>query len=341
MPKAPDTASDAEVSSFLKSSRSNAGPPPSSASGTATAAPSTPTSQDDKPDYLGQAGRGARKAVASLGVNLARTGNEVLSYSAPGLSRRLGELASQLPTAQRLTQFADEPYQSIAEGVGGVGADLASFALQPELGIERGALWLAGKYGPAAAKYTGTAAKAGQWVPTTFGKVSKAGAQIAEGAGRGAVSGAISDPDDPQAGAMAGAVGGAAIPTLAGPVGRTIMREGGARAPHAGLSALATFLNVPYHHLLNYAIGLRALTHEGSRAGRHAGEWVYDRFGRKIGLINPATGGVISSDTLQHWFSGRGEFPWPGSAAPTTAPNYGFDDTEEDSGQGSQAPATQ
>jgi hypothetical protein len=214
----------------------NAGPP---AGGSAEA---TPTNEpgpvgsaiESVHDYIAgpegvspQMRRGAGKALTSTALGAASLAGQLLPTS---VRRTLGQLAGSVPGVKQAQEFANEPYQSFSEGVGGVGADVVTGLATPEFGLGR----LAARAVPATrtvptlthaatppafVKPLGLPGRfmqtAGQWVPGTkqvqnpniVQNVTRAG-QVVENAAKGAAGGAVANPDDPTTGAEYGALGG-------------------------------------------------------------------------------------------------------------------------------------
>lgn len=225
-------------------------------------APAEPT--EEKPfnpdDYWWErSGKGMRKAVAGAVTGIPRAVNAGIGLFSPDLRETLGDLAEKVPGVKSLEDFAQQPSESWAETIGGLGASTMmavggaparATQVLPGVfttgqGFVRPAVTRATGVGGAmprtvpppasvAAPITlpgrfvgnsGGRTATGQFVGARRGFVPtgpRAGAsgleklaRAAQMAGTGAAAGAATDPQNPGAGAVAGAFGGVAGPVLA------------------------------------------------------------------------------------------------------------------------------
>ena len=227
----------------------------------AAAAEEKPFNPDDY--WWERSNKGMRKAVAGVATGIPRAINAGIGLFSPDLQETLGDLAEKVPGVKSLEDFAQQPSESWAETIGGFGANtLMAVAGAPA----RAATALPGVFkagegfvsgaasqsvGAAAAKpavtlpgkfvgNSGGRTAAGQFVGARRGfiptgpKVGASGleklARGAQMAGTGAAAGAGTDPQNPGAGAIAGAAGGVAGPVLSrfvqSPVGRYMAGAG-------------------------------------------------------------------------------------------------------------------
>ncbi|HEX3522566.1 MAG TPA: hypothetical protein VHT52_10830 [Stellaceae bacterium] len=340
MPKqAPPIASDDEINSFLKERNWSA---PGAAPGTApAAAPDTKSAAAPDPGGPGPLTRGAdwlhdqaaqyglvsdapqgrapnydemnwstamgqgaaREAAATgLGINDLAMRHFIPS---PWARSKLEELSSRIPGMQRLRDFAQGESEGPAESVGAGLTDIATGAFVPELGIgktlgnivatpmfKRGVGWVTNPAGSGAlARYAGSAA---------------------EMAGKGALGGAVTDPDDPTTGAAAGAgaalggrvvgkalssgtgkaVGGAIARNLPAMAAGAAMGHGSLLHEAAGgaLGGLASEMYGGVRHSAQH--GLRSYHSPLARYLTQVGRAVFDRTGRFLGY-RPVTAGMM------------------------------------------------
>lgn len=232
--------------------------------------------------------RGLAKEGASLAVNTARLGNRAIGLVSPSLRSRLSDLAEQVPGMKGLEAFADAPKEGIGEHIGGFGMDVAGGLGLGEIGVGSKIAQGASMIAP-----TGRFVRGMGFMPTRWGKVAGAASTAGEAAAKGAIGGAVADPDDPIRGAEFGAAGGAAVPGVSRALGSRMGQfVGGAAArgvPAMGLHALGM-----------HGPGLHLFRHAGSSYHSPLGRWltrfghaVFDRAGRVIGYIDPVTGGLV------------------------------------------------
>lgn len=265
----------------------------------------------DELDWQQAAGRGVAKEGASLLTGAAHLANRGLGLVAPETSRKLGDLAERVPGVRQMEEFAAEPYQSFAEGVGGTALDVFGAGATPELGLGRGISALANKIAPTM-RYVRGARGGARLVPTTFGKITGKAATAAETAGKGAIGGAVANPDDPVTGAEIGAAAGAAIPGVGGamrsPVGQFFGGSLARSLPSAALGAGIGYRHGGVEGGIEGALTGAAIhgVHHSIRSYHSpVGHWLhsfgkkaFDKAGRFIGYIHPLTGGIIAGRAL-------------------------------------------
>ena len=196
-------------------------------------------------DWQQKMGQGVAKNVAGIATGVPRLINKGIGLVSPGLSESLGDLAERIPGVKRAEEFAASPSEGGFETAGGAlatGAELVAGPGEWKLGEK-----LASKFP------TPTFAGGGKgFVPTPRPWVKTLG-DVAESTGRGAVAGAIADPDDPGTGATIGAATGG----LARPLGGLLRSEiGQMAAGHAArgtawaaVQGLGHAIGVPAHIL--------------------------------------------------------------------------------------------
>jgi hypothetical protein len=258
--------------------------------------------------------RGIAKGAAELGVGAARLAGKGIGLVSPNTQSELGELAQRVPGAKQLEAFADRPYADPGEMVGDIGLNLATAAGVGPTRIPGLVKGLAGRIAP-----TSQYARGVGWIPTRFGRVAAGAGTATEAAAKGAVGGAIADPDDPGTGAAAGAIGGAVpvgvghfmqTPT-GGYLGGALARGAAGAATGGGLGYL--FGGQGGAQRGAEAGGLGALGHGLMHGARHTtvsyhspiGQWLqkfgkglFDKGGKLIGWINPTTGGFVASSMI-------------------------------------------
>lgn len=315
---------DAEFDKLMYGS---AGPP----KGVASAPPATETAASDISgglDPSGRVGRGSAKSIAGTAVALPRLANQAIGLASPSLRDRLGDLAERIPGVKRLERFADEPFQSAEEKAGYYGTEGAQFLFGPgelKLGAKLlGKLPKAAKFSSKAAEGAAPARAAESFVAEApggekvlslkgegpipggrqaFEPVTHPAARTAERgidfAARGALAGAITDPQDPGTGAVTGAVTGGALP-LAGKAlqskpGQWIAGQIARRGPYAAIDAIAQSIGIPSHLLWETGIAEAILFYHApggkilDPAGRKAASWL----GRALTRTNPLASGAV------------------------------------------------
>jgi hypothetical protein len=331
------TASDDEINSFLKErnwSTPGAAPDAKSAAPEAKSAASDPSGpglltrgadwlHDEAAQYglVSDAPEGRAPSYDEMNIPTAMGQGVARELAATGLGindlamrhfvpsswarSKLEELSSRIPGMQRLRDFASAPSEGPAESVGAGLTDVATGAFVPELGIgktlgnivatpmfKRGVGWVTNPAGSGAlARYAGSAA---------------------EMAGKGALGGAVTDPDDPATGAAAGAgaaLGGRAVgkalssgtgKAVGGAIARNMpaMAAGAAmghgsflyEAVGGGLGALASEMYGGVRHSAQH--GLRSYHSPLARYLTRVGRAVFDKSGRFLGY-RPVTAGML------------------------------------------------
>jgi hypothetical protein len=326
--------SDDEINKFLSSRGHNPATPEAPPGGTsaadpqATGYPPRPGVMDQIRSYLGigeaptgrpptygemdwqqAAGQGAAREAASLGVGAARLAGRALPE---GARASIGSALENVPGVTRLEQFADAPAEGPAEYLGSGAMDVVAGSAIPTAGLGNLAARAATRTTPVWVNPLGAG---GRWLgsvanPRTV-QAARVGGNVAEAAGKGALGGAITDPDDPSAGARHGAeaalggraIGGAlrsrpvqeiagtmgryGIPTgigylLAGPAGAGIGGGLGAIANEVGKAAR--------HSAHRYYSGIGQTLDRSGRA-------VFDSAGRFLGYLPATIGGEAARAT--------------------------------------------
>jgi hypothetical protein len=233
---------DPEVDKLLYG---NAGPPGATPKGGGTAAPGP---SDDQLDWQQRAGKGIAKTLASAATGIPRAINAGIGLVAPETSEKLGELGERIPGVKRMEDFAAEPSTSWAETAGnvlGTGAQLLMGPGELEIGAKLASMFPKATWMGASGLGRGFRAMPRPWVRNL--------GQAAEYAGRGAVAGAVTDPNDPGAGAALGAATGGLTPAagqaLRSRMGRWVGGQVTRHGPVAMANALAYHLGVPAHLL--------------------------------------------------------------------------------------------
>ena len=349
MPKKPETPawSDDEINSFLSSRGHTLAPqgapaqPGAAGAEEPTGYPPTPGVLDqirnffqtgvapegrpptyDEMDWQQAAGRGFARGAASLGLGAAHLAGQMLPTS---VRKTLGQATEGIPGVRQLQEFAGTEPEGPAEMAGGGLADLAAGSFVPELGLSR----LAARAAPLFRRgvqqvptYVNPLGAGGRWMmanmPTvTYAPRSHAAAQFAartaDTAAKGALGGALTDPEDPATGAEAGAAA-----ALGGRVAgkglksRTGQQIGGWIARHLPTAALGAYEGSGHGTggmlggaaagaALPHVMGVvpRAVTgvtrHYHTIPGRglqRFGQAVFDTSGRFIGYTAPTTAGM-------------------------------------------------
>lgn len=275
--------------------------------------------EPDELDWQQRAGRGVAKTGAWALTGLGHLANQGVGLASPSMQRSLGDLAESVPGVKQMEEFGAQPYEGAAETIGGGLTQLAAGWATPELGLGRLVSGLGNMVAPTARFARGAAL-----TPTGWGRAVGSAATAAESAGKGAIGGAIADPDNPVEGAKVGAVGGLAPPGLSRLLrSRAGQYVGGAMAraaPSLGLGAAVGY-HGPFMHAAHH--GVRSWHSPIGRWFDKYGRKLFDQTGKFIGYVNPLTGGLIAASAFG---SGEGQ-PYPGSEHAQDANNpY----TEED-----------
>jgi hypothetical protein len=226
------------------------------------ARPGTAPSYRDM-DWQQAMGSGVAKGVGIL----AHEGGRLLEHFAPEGSNQW--LEENIPGVRSFDQWAErqykEPYRGPAERAGSY--------------LTQGAATLVG--------------------PSKFVRAGKY-AQAAETAARGALGGALADPDNPVRGAAYGAPAGFAGPlarrALQSPLGQFI----GSHVPGAVLGGL-TYEGLrrlgPIGHAIGAGLVMPSIHWYRSPLGRKLRQWggyVFDEFGNILGRVNPEASGYAA-----------------------------------------------
>jgi hypothetical protein len=244
-------------------------------------------------DWTIRATVGASKALASIPIGLSRL--------AATISPRLGELAKQTrgsyPDMDRaisaLEEHVDAPSRSRAESIGYGAGLLGSAALTPGIGASK----VAARAFPAIYTRAGFA----QPFPRAAAFTRGVGSTV-DTAAKGAIGGAISDPENPGTAALGGAVLGPAAKGLGVAMQTRGAQKIGAHAlPHALLAAPAyhmlTSMGVPAHLAFGVFPALTWYHFPSAAPFRRAGATIIDATGRVIAAIPPS---------LLGYFGGQG-----------------------------------
>jgi hypothetical protein len=326
MPKQePETWNDDEINKFLGSrghtpAVPGAAPTPEGAAAanpTATGYPPRPGVLEQIRGFLGTGaaptGRppsyGEMDWQQAAGQGVAREGAAALTGAGRLASKVVPEGVSNFVSehgGQRLANFADAPAEGPAEYIGSGGLDVALGGMVPSLKLGQ----LAARALPASRPiWINPLGAGGRWMTQqAYPKARaalRAGGNAAEAAGKGAAAGALTNPDDPAAGAEAGA--GAALG------GRAL---GGALRSHTGQEIGGALSRYGIPSGIGYMLGglpgagmgggLGAIAAQVGKAGRHTahryysplgqsldrfGRAAFDRTGRFLGYL-PATVGA-------------------------------------------------
>lgn len=269
--------------------------PTTAAAPTAPAAPSTTAAAPrfDKAEYRKQlydndwsirATVGASKALAGIPIGLSRL--------AAHISPRLGELAKttrqNYPEMDRaitaLEQHADAPSRSRTESLGYGAGLLGSAVLTPGIGGAR----VGARIFPPLFTRRGFV----QPFPRAATTARRVG-ETADVAAKGAIGGAIGNPDDPGTAALGGAVLGPAAKGL-GAAMRTAgaQRIGAHVLPHAALAwpaySMLTSMGVPSHLAWGVFPALSWYHMPSAAPFRRVGANIIDATGKVIASIPPA-----------------------------------------------------
>jgi hypothetical protein len=309
---------DSDLAAFMKRSNSLSPPPKAAAEPTPTSMPTgrgarfhpdeakaaTPTPVQPAPAEpeipeeelpWGQRhdiARGIPHGLAALGTNAVRLQQTLGNIFAPNLTQVVKRNMPDFVRSayHRAREYADEPSQSTTETVARGAAETLPLMAIPggpvEAFVGRRVLsqlpQIAAAVSPRAAAITGAIAR---------------GAGAAE---RGAVGGAIADPEHPGAGAAAGAIGGA-IPGAAGDIlrsraGQSIGAHGLAGIATAGvIYALHHGAGLPYELVAGLAIpGIRWTRTPSGRMVHLVGERLVDAAGQIVGHIPAGVAGFAA-----------------------------------------------
>jgi hypothetical protein len=210
-------------------------------------------------------GRGEAKAAGGLALGAAKLAGRAF----PSINEALGNS----PTAQQLQQFVNRPSEGFAETAGNVAT--------------QGAAMLMGPGGARAAGY----------IPKAY-KYTRAAVEGVEAAAKGALGGAVANPDDPATGAAWGAGG-----SIAGPAFGMGLRSRGGRwlGGHlpGSLAGYSLYNLLGHHDVVGSAL---------AATGAHAVRWVNTPFGNKLyrfgSRLFDQTGRLVGSLTTREDWSG-------------------------------------
>jgi hypothetical protein len=265
---------------------------------------------DEHLDWQQRTGKGLAKSLASTATSIPRAINAGIGLVSPETQEKLGTAAEQIPGVKRMEDFAAEPSTSWAESAGnwaGTGAQLLAGPGELEIGAKLASMFPKATF---AGRGMGFVAKPRPWVHNL--------GQAAEYAGRGAVAGAVTDPNDPGAGAALGAATGGLTP-VAGRALRSRMGEwmGGMIARHgpvAAINAVAYHLGVPAHYLWETGFAQAFLWHRAplgqplERYGRRGAQGLGQLMMRSDPRIPGAAAGSLGNLAEQR--------DWQSSTAP-------------------------
>jgi hypothetical protein len=247
----------------------------------------------------GEIARGEGKALGSLGLGAAK----LAGHAFPSINKAIADS----PSAQQLQQFVDQPPESAAETVGNV--------------MTQGATMMAGPGWARAAGY----------IPKAY-RYARAGVEGVEAAAKGALGGAVANPDDPKTGAMSGAAGS----MLPGALGQGLRSApvkfmGRWMLPETAWALLHGYTGVPFYSGLGPLVAWH--TSPFGRALRNTGEKIVDQTGRLIGSrVTPKDWsrnmGAARTVAKKDW-PGTRQVPAPGSFAGAGTPQMGGYATEK------------
>jgi hypothetical protein len=244
-------------------------------------------------DWQQAAGQGAAREGARLGIGAAKLAGQVLPTS---VRNTLGQMAEKVPGVKRMEEFADAPAEGPAEYIGQGAVDIAGGGMLPALRLgSRAAAMIPRTVTPSSVQPVWNM---GRWIGRTVpaavntypgARVLARGAgNLAEAAGKGAVGGAVTDPNDPGSGALHGAEGAVGGRMLGG-----ALRSRPAQEIAGNLSRYGIPTGI------GYAVGgfpgaaagggLGAIANEIGKSARHTSQRHYstigqslDRFGRAV-----------------------------------------------------------
>jgi hypothetical protein len=195
-----------------------------------------------------------------------------------------------------MEEFADAPAEGPAEYVGQAAADVAGGGMLPALRLgSRAAAMIPRTVTPSSVQPIWNM---GQWIGRTTPAVVKTyprartiargGGNLAEAAGKGAVGGAVTDPNDPVSGALHGAEGAVGGRALGGALrSRPVQEIAGALSRYGIPSGIGYALGGLPGAATGGGLGM--IANEAGRAARHTAHRYYspvgqtlDRFGRAV-----------------------------------------------------------
>jgi hypothetical protein len=235
-------------------------------------------------------GEGAGHGAALMAVDAGRLARNFVPTS-------VADRVSNLPGMQRLTDYADSPYEGPAEAAGSWLTQGALALMGPgEARLGNLAREAIERFWPEATKvayrgrgFAGEAPQIREALPhpaQQFADRWAHRANVAEQMGRGAIPGAMGDPNDPLTGAGVGAItGGLASPIAAGMQSSVGRFMGAHAAPAALWGLLHSATGLPYHDAL--ALG-PLITWYASPVGkrlREVGGKIVTETGRIVGEI--------------------------------------------------------
>jgi hypothetical protein len=281
--------------------------PPAGGKSTADAAPVPDAPKFDADEYRRnlynndwtiRATVGASKALASIPVGIARlAGNVPQLADIAERVRKTYPMADQ--TIRNLEGFVDSPSRSWAETAGyGIGT-IAGFAGTPGVGAERAAAWALPRFW---SRFPPYAFRGGQFVTTPAARIGNAAgtaARATDTVAKGAIAGAVSDPDHPLEGAAMGAAGGA-VPGVLSPAmrSRTMRSLGGSMAASMGGEAILQLMlkqSVPWYAIWPVVHNVRWHTRPVGAMLHRVGNNIVDQAGRIVGEIPGGSAGAIAS----------------------------------------------
>jgi len=251
--------------------RDPAAPPPP-----ATAPAERP--ERDENWYKTQYHEGSRGFLRGLS-GLAATAAEYAGYASPlttGFAGDIGEYVRSHPYYQDVKAFADTPDASTAETVGRVGGQVTGTSVIPGMGVGRVATGI---------------------LRPSLGRLAPTIGNLAERSFKGAVGGALGDPENPgraaAGGAAAGLVPGAGGAGLRSWASRSL---GGLLAVEGTWYAAHKAFDIPFHPLFGPLI----VYHGGpvGRMIRRAGNKIMDNTGKVVGHIPPGAMGFFAGPTV-------------------------------------------
>lgn len=259
-------------------------------------------------DWKTRAAVGAAKALTSIPISMGRLAGTM----SPALADVVNQARSSYPMAdgilRQMEEFSDSPSNSAMETAGYYGGLLGSAYLAPGVGGRS----LMARLSPPVFTRSG-------WVPGIGHRWAMRAGTVADNAAKGAIGGAIGNPDDPKTGALGGAIAGPAAGALGGAMSTRGGRRIGAHVlPHAVLAWPAyhalTSMGVPAHLAWSVYPMLTWYHMPSAAPFRRVGANIVDYTGRVIAAIPPAAigyfgggatgetakaGGEIASDVVQ------------------------------------------
>jgi|SRR5215472_13064927 len=281
----------APAPSFPPSKAPSAGPP------SAEASEGGIFDESNKDKWWYQAARGASKGLAGLAESAIRYAPYASPLTTP-FAGNLQDLAEQSEYVQGLKRFRETPNESRWETAGDIAGQVAGTAAIPGLGAE--ALTARG-LGALAARAPMVYIRGLGLVPgPTARTLTRAAPTISRMAGqsvKGALGGALGDPEHPGSAAAGGAAAGL-VPTPVGkalrsPVGRWM---GGVGLTEGAFQAAHHLTGLPYYPLMGPLI----VWHSGpvGRGLRRVGNRIVDETGRIVGHIPAGATGYFAGPTV-------------------------------------------